>query len=468
MSKITYKWLLLVELAGKRTKTVAALHDQYGPVVQLSPDEISFNAIDVVDQIYGQNTDFPKAQWYKRMTRGGVFNETDISIHRHKRRMLNHVFAQSSVNDMEPTIRHEMRKLLDRIEERRQKEPIDMRHWLRMLAFDVSTMVFFGQAAGGLDSHQIPQYVKDLDNAFLIWDLRGRFPTMSWLFAKLPLKSVQFFFQSDDRIYEYGAKRFQQYIDKYGRTSQRKDLLTKLIRREPGQDDGLTDEQISGEIANLTFAATDTAALALLYLFWELAQMPELQQQLRDELSTVPMHNGIPEHKHLWNLPLLNAVINETLRKHSPVVMGLLREVPTGGREMEGYYIPAKVRNQPCHARCSADLSETTDCRLDAVLHCTSRFQGIPRTGSLQTISVARNKWWHRRDEEALHALYQGYSSMPGSVDGHFRDAHHYRHFHQELRPGNQQEDEDGGYGFCGLLFDDTQGRAYLVQPCFS
>lgn len=345
LSKVTYKWLLLVELAGKRTKTVAALHDQYGPVVQLSPDEISFNAIDVVDQIYGQNTDFPKAQWYKRMTRGGVFNETDISIHRHKRRMLNHVFAQSSVNDMEPTIRHEMRKLLDRIEERRQKEPIDMRHWLRMLAFDVSTMVFFGQAAGGLDSHQIPQYVKDLDNAFLIWDLRGRFPTMSWLFAKLPLKSVQFFFQSDDRIYEYGAKRFQQYIDKYGRTSQRKDLLTKLIRKEPGQDDGLTDEQISGEIANLTFAATDTAALALLYLFWELAQMPELQQQLQDELSTVPMLNGIPEHKHLWNLPLLNAVINETLRKHSPVVMGLLREVPLGGREMEGYYIPAKVRN---------------------------------------------------------------------------------------------------------------------------
>lgn len=345
LSKVTYKWLLFVELAGKRTKTIAALHAQYGPVVQLSPDEISFNAIDIVDQIYGQNTDFPKAQWYKRMTRGGVFNETDISIHRHKRKMLNHVFAQSSVNDMEPTIRNEMRKLLDRIEERRQKEPIDMRHWLRMLAFDVSTMVFFGQAAGGLDSHQIPQYVKDLDNAFLIWDLRGRFPTMSWLFSKLPLKSVQFFFQSDDRIYEYGARRFQQYIDKYGRTSQRKDLLTKLIRKEPGQDDGLTDEQISGEIANLTFAATDTAALTLLYLFWELAQMPELQQQIRDELSTVPMHNDIPEHKDLWNLPLLNAVINETLRKHSPVVMGLLREVPSGGRVMEGYYIPAKVRN---------------------------------------------------------------------------------------------------------------------------
>ncbi|KAL2273990.1 hypothetical protein FJTKL_03707 [Diaporthe vaccinii] len=310
---------------------------------RLSPEEISFNAIDIVDQIYGQNTDFPKAQWYKRMTRGGVFNETDISIHRHKRKMLNHVFAQSSVNDMEPTIRHEMRKLLDRIEERRQNGSIDMRHWLRMLAFDVSTMVFFGQAAGGLDSHQIPQYVKDLDNAFLIWDLRGRFPTMSWLFAKLPLKSVQFFFQSDDRIYEYGAKRFQQYIDKYGRASQRKDLLTKLIRKEPGQDDGLTDEHISGEIANLTFAATDTAALTLLYLFWELAQMPELQQQLRDKLRTVPMLNGIPEHKHLWNLPLLNAVINETLRKHSPVVMGLLREVPPGGREMEGYYIPAKT-----------------------------------------------------------------------------------------------------------------------------
>lgn len=157
-------------------------------------------------------------------------------------------------------------------------------------------------------------------------------------------------------------------------------MFTKLIRKEPGQDDGLTDEQISSEFANLTFAATDTAALTLLYLFWELAQIPELQQQIRDELSAVPMHNGIPEHKDLWNLPLLNAVIDETLRKHSPVVMGLLHEVPWDGREMEGYYIPAEVKILPCQKKNDAptDVSPFADRRLNAVIHCAPKPPGIP------------------------------------------------------------------------------------------
>lgn len=52
---------------------------------------------------------------------------------------------------------------------------------------------------------------------------------------------------------------------------------------------------------------------------------------------------GVPEHRDLVNLPVLNAVIQETMRKHPPVPMGLLRETPREGKTIEGYFIPQKV-----------------------------------------------------------------------------------------------------------------------------
>jgi hypothetical protein len=40
-------------MAGRRAKSIEALHHKYGPVVQIGPNEVSFNAIDAVDIIYG-------------------------------------------------------------------------------------------------------------------------------------------------------------------------------------------------------------------------------------------------------------------------------------------------------------------------------------------------------------------------------------------------------------------------------
>jgi cytochrome P450 len=124
-------------------------------------------------------------------------------------------------------------------------------------------------------------------------------------------------------------------------------MLAKLIQKPASGVQGMTDYQISCDISNLTFAATDTTSIVLSYLFWELALNPEIQSQLRLELKDVEVSSetGVPTHQSLINLPLLNATIQETMRKHSPIPMGLLRQVPPGGRTMEGYFIPGEVRN---------------------------------------------------------------------------------------------------------------------------
>lgn len=58
-------------------------------------------------------------------------------------------------------------------------------------------------------------------------------------------------------ITKYGRKAFYDYIDRNGRQSTRKDLLTKILTAEP--ETGalpLDDEQTIMEVGNLVFAGT--------------------------------------------------------------------------------------------------------------------------------------------------------------------------------------------------------------------
>lgn len=52
------------EFKGDRTVVVDQLHQQYGPVVRIAPDELSFNSQEAVRDIYGMKSDFSKSNFY--------------------------------------------------------------------------------------------------------------------------------------------------------------------------------------------------------------------------------------------------------------------------------------------------------------------------------------------------------------------------------------------------------------------
>lgn len=60
---------------------------------------------------------------------------------------------------------------------------------------------------------------------------------------------------------QYGERAFRAYVDQYGRSSGRKDLLTKIlsVKRET-EAAQLTDRETSFEVGNLIFAGTGTVA----------------------------------------------------------------------------------------------------------------------------------------------------------------------------------------------------------------
>jgi cytochrome P450 len=125
--------------------------------------------------------------------------------------------------------------------------------------------------------------------------------------------------------------------------------LRDALPRKEGAD---TRERMlvlaAAELFDNLEAARLNLGVALAYLLYEIAKHPATLADLRAELRTLdpPLFSGkgIPASalRALDALPLLNAVVTETLRVRNPVRLPMRRVVPPGpGAVVDGFTIPA-------------------------------------------------------------------------------------------------------------------------------
>lgn len=95
--------------------------------------------------------------------------------------------------------------------------------------------------------------------------------------------------------------------------------------------------EIASEVIDHLAAGFDTSGITLTYLAHELSQRPRLQEALRNELLTLepPIISSsgakLPSAKQLDALPLLQAIVQETLRLHAAIPGPQPRQTPPGG-----------------------------------------------------------------------------------------------------------------------------------------
>ena len=64
LTAVTQLWVMYHEFKGDRTVEIDKLHSQYGPVVRVSPSEVSFNNHESLREIYGIKSTFSKSSFY--------------------------------------------------------------------------------------------------------------------------------------------------------------------------------------------------------------------------------------------------------------------------------------------------------------------------------------------------------------------------------------------------------------------
>lgn len=177
------------------------MHQKYGSVVQVSPTELSFSSLQAIETIHGQNTVFPKADFYKLLGEPSLFNFLGISEHKERRRLLNHVFSQQLLNDLEPAFDQSLRKLTAVIDEHEDKA-VDIKHLFKCFAVDNAGEIFLGRSFQALSSKETPKNVKDFDLLFLSCFVTGFFPLTAQFLRKLQLPKVEELLGAMGRFYK--------------------------------------------------------------------------------------------------------------------------------------------------------------------------------------------------------------------------------------------------------------------------
>jgi hypothetical protein len=112
--------------------------------------------------------------------------------------------------------------------------------------------------------------------------------------------------------------------------------------------------EIAAEVGDQIHASDETLSITLSYAIWELSRNSDMQQRLRQECQAlgpdvnVSSTGALPSTSVVEALPLLHAVVMETLRVHPVVAGGQARVTPYGKLSKLGRYenIPGGYRVQ--------------------------------------------------------------------------------------------------------------------------
>jgi cytochrome P450 len=125
-----------------------------------------------------------------------------------------------------------------------------------------------------------------------------------------------------------------------------RDFLSRFQEAHNKDPDFISQDRVLAlTVANM-IAGSDTTAISLRAIFYNLARNPDKLAKLHAELDEIAGWKTSRGTEQLsWNdvreLPYLSAVINESLRTHPAAGLPLERIVPTGGLQTDDTVIPA-------------------------------------------------------------------------------------------------------------------------------
>jgi len=118
----------------------------------------------------------------------------------------------------------------------------------------------------------------------------------------------------------------------------REDLLDMLLRARDADGNPMSDTQLRDEVMTLFLAGHETTAIALSWACYLIAQNPDIEAKLAEELQAV-LGGCVPTPEDLPRLPYTEMVLKETMRLY-PAVWGIGRRA-LEDCELGGYRVPA-------------------------------------------------------------------------------------------------------------------------------
>lgn len=137
------------------------LHQRYGEVVRVGPNELVFTHPEAIQDIYGlhpQASHFHKDPARIVLPVNSVYtvqaSDGKSETHSRQRRLLDVGFTASAVREQEPLLQKHVNLLVERLKSIKAANPgahIDIKSWMNYTTFDITGDLTFGESFGCLE-----------------------------------------------------------------------------------------------------------------------------------------------------------------------------------------------------------------------------------------------------------------------------------------------------------------------------
>ncbi|KAF2967122.1 hypothetical protein GQX73_g6442 [Xylaria multiplex] len=336
-------------LNGTIVHDIQHLHQVYGPILRIAPDEVTFARADAWADIFQLRSDrFLKDPiWWKRQPGNpdSLISAIDPDTHTRMRKALAPGFTTRALSAQEPILQQYVNLLVERLTEQATKQEtkrsgihsveFDIAPWFNYVTFDIFGDLGFGESFDCLQNSRYHPWISLLFNSVKAASFvaAARFyPFIEFLLMKcIPpsLKKMQ-------------RDHYQQIVNKIERRLnfelERPDIMSHVIAGR-GKT-AFSREETNATFMVLTTAGSETTATVLggtlNYLVLHPDKLATLSREIREQFDS---YENITLDT-LRALPYLNAVINEGLRLCPPIPWVLPRRVPAAGETVCGVWLP--------------------------------------------------------------------------------------------------------------------------------
>ncbi|KAJ6570120.1 cytochrome P450 [Mycena vulgaris] len=339
LCKVSKLWFAGVAMKGKQHLYYSELHQRFGDVVRIGPNELSFRDVNAIVPMMGSKG-MPKGPWWdgrvpeNREVRP-LLALRDPDEHARRRRAWNRAFSTPALKDYEVLIDARISQLVD-ILTTKVGTSVDLSKWLGWLSYDIMNDVMF---SGGGDSMQ----TEDRDTSRLL----GNAQPMALLMSHLPWIGELYLWlpgmgQGLRAFRKYAAQRAS---ERKARGSHHKDVFYHLIDEAGLEPTPPSNAQIISDGGLAIIAGAETTSTTLSHIIWFLLSNPAAYRRLQAEVDDPKRNTWVPASQA--RMPYLNAVINEALRLFPAVLSGSQRAplIGSGGQTIgisvrEGRFVP--------------------------------------------------------------------------------------------------------------------------------
>ena len=326
-------------------------HDQYGDVVRLGPDELSFTNPAAWAQIYGIRNgsgiyERPKA-WQGKFPLSKAENLITANEYHHNRmrRILKPAFMNEALQEQEPLIQSYIDRLTIKLQEKigigGGLVELDIVQWYSFTTFDIIGDLSFGESFECLEKNRLHPWI-GISLQFRAALFEVALKHYPWFRLLVQILTPRSLMKSLDVL----LKTTREKLDRRLRNSDdRTDFLTHVIRQNEKEGDlRLTPEEIELNMMLIAVAGSDTLTTSLSGATNYLLRHPESYTRLVHEIRSTFSNQQQMTADKLTKLPYLSAVIQETLRMCPPSADGARRCVPSGGDIICGRRVPERAR----------------------------------------------------------------------------------------------------------------------------